>query len=978
MNGPKRGAGRPTCFASSSSASPTIGVAREQLEARMVEEGRFEELAEIVEHELAPAEGDERVQKYLRLADLTAASLGRPEEAEALLIRGLDERPGSVELLAGLMRLAESQERWRDALGFGQRQLDNAGDMPMRTALRRRLADIAENQADDPELAQELLATAIDENPSDLALLDQLLRLQIGQHQWSGALETLRLKWDAATSAEVRADVALERANILFEQYNDRTAALEAVEVALREVPDHREAMARMVDIAEVAGQYDDAVRVLEHWAAVVDGVDAAEVHSRRGRLLESAFNDPAGAARAYEAALLADISHTVARRSLLRVAEVQGDYVRALALCIELAERAEDPRDAALEWQHAGRLAQGGVGDDLEALRCYKRALAQDPDDLATAATVGELLLARRQYAEAYPHLDRAARGLSDPDRSAYLHASAATAAEYLDMPEAAVRSYESVLERRPDDRVALERLGPLLEDRQEWGRVHDLGAHLLLRHEDNLASVERSQVYLRMARAKLAEQDTEAAVRLARRADALHESEDVLEVLAEALDQADQPFEASDCLKRLAPMRDDAGRRSTLIRAARMLGDRGVELARAAALVAEAQALAPDDLEVAELLCDYRRSIGDSRQAATALWVPSQHLHGRPKANLLVRAARVLIEGYVARHQARRWLSQAVTIIPTHRDALEDLRVILAFDGEYATLAQIQARAAEAFLEDPGTEVDAGDDGRATTAEELLRSNLDLYRFRLDSPKRALSCCQRLLALHPDDPVLEEVRAHLLAQLVQRQPEPQVLDEAVRAWSRALEQRPGDPELIRQVADLRRNAGQARATALLGELAAALGLGQHTADVPAVAEDATVPRLSIKPSAREADSSAREWLDRLGYAPPRRLFGCGARTEAAQARPGARGQSLYGDSSTSRLRGGPVGYGSAAALRSRGSRSSRAANVGRQWSGSPHHAGFGRYIRPGGRAFSPRPRPRAASRPGARPRRHSVGCFA
>ena len=845
-------------------------VAREQLGTRMAEEGRHQQLADLVSRELEEASGEARVEKYLQLADIKAHGLGEPEEAESLLVQGLDEQPGSVHLLAGLMRLAETQGRWKDVLSLGQRQLDNATTVAERTTIRRHLAEIAEEKAEDTELAQELLASAIDEQPDDLRLMDPLLRLQLADHNWAGALETLRLKWGMATTPDVRADVALQRATIFAEQYDDLDEAIAAVKGALAEVPDLIPAMAKMADLAEAAGRYDDALRVLDRWAEVVDGSDRAEVHLHRGRLLESAFNDPVGASRAYEAALLTNGHHSAARRALLRMAEAQGDYVRALAFAIETAERTEDAREAALAWQHAGRLAQDGVGDDLEALRCYQRALAKDPEDLATEASVGELLLARRSFAEAYPHLDRAARGLSDPDRSADLHAAAASAASQLDKPDEAIRGYEAVLELRSDDRVALDRLGILLEERGEYGRVHDLGAHLLLRHEDELAPGERAQVYLRMARAKLNEQDYEAAVRLARRADALDETEAVLEVLAQALDLSGEPSEAADCLKRLAPMRvDDSARRTTLVRAARLLGDTGVDRARAAALTAEAQAVTPADLEVAELLCEYRTALGDARQAAAALWVPSQHVHGRPKANLLVRAARVLIEGYVARNQARRWLSQAVTIIPTHADALEDLRVILAFDGEYATLAQVQARAADAFLSDPGSEVDAGAEGRIASAEELLRSNLDLYRFRLDSPQRALASCQKLLGIHQEDPLLEEIRAHLLEELARRHPEPQLLDEAVKAWNRALERRPGDPELIRRAAELRKSAGQARATALLDELSAALGLSEPVEQAPSIAEDPTVPRLSIKPSAYEAASSARDWLDRLGYAP-------------------------------------------------------------------------------------------------------------
>ncbi|CAN0589374.1 unnamed protein product, partial [Laminaria digitata] len=186
-----------------------------------------------------------------------------------------------------------------------------------------------------------------------------------------------------------------------------------------------------------------------------------------------------------------------------------------------------------------------------------------------------------------------------------------------------AAILAYEAVLEQSATQPVALDRLGELLVERQEWARAYEVSTTLILHHEAQLAPKERAQVFLRMARAQQGTEQMEGAHRFAKRAHHLDPGLDLpLRIMADALEGTGEAFEAAECLKRLAQLASsEQDKAACLLRAGRLLQEQADDPARAAAMLTEAQAVDPTADEIAQRLAVCRAAVNDAPGAATAL---------------------------------------------------------------------------------------------------------------------------------------------------------------------------------------------------------------------------------------------------------------------------------------------------------------------------------------------------------------------
>jgi hypothetical protein len=239
-----------------------------------------------------------------------------------------------------------------------------------------------------------------------------------------------------------------------------------------------------------------------------------------------------------------------------------------------------------------------------------------------------------------------------------------------------------------------------------------------------------------------------------------------------------------------------------------------------------------------------------------AESLVLAARALEGRPRADLLVQAALSAGADPRERGRARALLAEALELAPTHLAGLPALALILERDGDLAELATLAERAARAFLDDPATAVDLapgdGEAGQGAAARWLERC-LDLYRFHLDAPLRALAASERLLALRGEAPGAARLRDELLLAVVERDPAAgqERLAEAVEAWACRVEADPADLDALRRLRDLRLRAGQPALAALAADLLVALG-------VPAT-EAAIDPRALQQAEARRALRPAR-----------------------------------------------------------------------------------------------------------------------
>lgn len=836
---------------------------------------RFADLAALYRREIEALEGEDRAVARLRLARLERERLADPAAAEATLRAGLEERALDPDLLEALWALLEADERYEELVEVGARRVEVLEAPAARAALLARLAEIALERLDDPALAEARYEAALAEDPGDLEVLRGLEGLRRARDDHDGVYDLLELQAEIA-QGPARARVLYELARLRADHKGDLDGAAELLREAVALEPEHDRALGYLAEIEERRGDFVGAADVLRAHIEARAPARRAPVHARLGALLRAHFGDLEGARAEYEAVLELTPDDPEAVDALLSIAKAEGHWVDAHALATRAASLAEDARVRARRWVEAGQIAETQLGDDRRAIDAYAQALDADEEDLVTRARLGELYAARGEHAAAAPHLQAAAEGLSDPERAAELFLAAGAAAERAGDPDAARACYAAVLERRPGERDALEPLGALLDRAGDWSASYDVSANLVLHHESRLSPKERAQVYLRMARARRGQGEAEAAHRLAKQAHHLDPSLTApLELMADAL-EATEPFEAAECLKRLAPLvAGPEAKKDVLLRAGRLLQERAEDPARAAAMLAEAQDLAPDDEEVGQRLAVCRAAVNDAPGAADALCRLAEHRRGRARADRLVQAARVLLGAGRARGRARDLFREALEVAPAHLAARRDLEVVLEFDEDLEALAEHWIDWAGVLFAGAPSPQDLDGEDAESMGRARLEAAIELYRDRLRDPERALETLRRLMERDPD-PRWQEPYARLLDAMLEADggAHDGLAWEAIRAWAALVEARPGRIEGLHRLYHLRTQVGEGGLARLAAELLSVLGQRLPNGGLPPLdlSGQERFERAEIPADPAEA-SPLGALFESLGYAPAKAL---------------------------------------------------------------------------------------------------------
>ena len=732
------------------------------------------QMLEALEASIGALEGPERVSRRLEVAR-GYLEAGLDERAEALLRAGLVETATAPGLLQALAELLARAERWQEWLEVAGRRAERL-EAPARQALLLRMLEVS-SELGDLGFAWELGERAAAESPRDPAPLEAMEAVARRAEDASALLAVLERRW------------ALEP---------DRPGSRRALAEALREVGRPGEAVellepladsdaraARLcaeirLDLADVGA----AERALEQIAARGAAADRAWALTR---LAELASFDPARVDEVWshiEAALALAPKALDALEIGARVAEARGDPAQASLLTERAAEVETEPLARAAWLRQAAWLADEGVGDGGRAARLYEKALAEDPDDPETEARLGALRLERGELEAARSAFRGAAAASRDEERAAELFERAAAVAERANDPRAALDDALSALARNPSRRSTLLLIGRLAEQLGDVRRAHDVSASLLLHHESALSEEQLADAFERMARGKLEAGDPEAALRQARRAEAVRPDHAVAIILAaEALERLDRTDEAADQLRRWAAVCSAAERPGALLRAAQLIGSNtAAERARKIACLEEAAVEAPESVPVLLALAEARAAIADAKGEADALEKAALQHTRTDAAVFFARAAEAVYAEDPER--AERCYRTALGRDPGYVEAVEPLETLLAARGMHVERVEMLERAAE------HAKSEADRDRWRGRASRLAESRL-----------REASTAMRLA---PDE---DPVRA---ADLLFRRAldEEECVEPAVRAWTERALAEPGDRLAFARLAELHSRA--------------------------------------------------------------------------------------------------------------------------------------------------------------------------
>ena len=725
-------------------------------------------------------DGEARVQAILDAAR-SARVLGHSERSERMLRSGLREHRSHPGLLNALTELMESMQRWPEWLELCGRRLEI---LEPQDALqdRMRMIEVLRQEGGDLTLASGLAEEAIADVPTDPRPWLILAELIEDSGDGRPLMEVLQ-RWSGAAPAEVLKPLggALHRmgegieAATLWEDAIKLTPQDEALRGALAGLwldLEEPEAAERHLRLLSGGGSRDAQatawLRLAEHWSGDGPGMPRGLEALERARALAPDRTD-----------ILAFASDQAA---------ATGDVRRAG----ELAERCgdlEDARPSKSAWyRRAAQLADFEQRDADRAISLYTKALASDPDDPEVAERLGEIFVARGEWARAHPYLAAAAEALRDEGRAADVYEAAARAAEAARDEPAARYAYRRALERSPNHRAAL-LLGSALEDRLAGASAaYDLTASLLLHHGEALSVDQRVQAQLRLARGKWARSELVEATRMADSTRRLRpESVEALALHAELLEATTDP-RAAVVLRDLAQRQPPgATRAQVLYRAAVCLARHDPEdTVRRIAWLEEAISNDPSALPAVQALADVYQAMGDASRASGVLEAAlARTTSDVETATLATRAAELL--RLESRERAAVLLDRALAVDPGYAPAVAARSVMLAYEGRPEARVEVLTAAANA-AESP------------EQAEAWRRSAVRVMETQLSVPGRALALVER-------DPANTDLRDDLAYALAQ---ESQLgLQDTIDVWVDRCLQRQPDPLAFFRVERLLVEAG-------------------------------------------------------------------------------------------------------------------------------------------------------------------------
>ncbi len=301
----------------------------EALEQFYAKQDKWAEFIRVLEREVDGAEDERRVELQLKIADLYRDKIGKPERA----VRALEKALGDGDNLTVAEKLIELYEEAGDERHLAKPlsiKLDNEEDPEARQALLRRLADLAERIAHDPETAFSYYQKALEEDHTATDAREHLERLAESTNQWQALAGSLELAIKEYGDSTDSLPLRLKLAEINEQHMADLDAAL-AVNQAIVEIDaEEPTALASLERLYLALGREEDLLAVLDTKLSLSNDEEERRATQTRIGSIHEQLGHHDKAIEAYNAVLDSGVEDTEVLGALDRIypdAKVKAEY---------------------------------------------------------------------------------------------------------------------------------------------------------------------------------------------------------------------------------------------------------------------------------------------------------------------------------------------------------------------------------------------------------------------------------------------------------------------------------------------------------------------------------------------------------------------------------------------------------------------------------------------------------------------------
>lgn len=461
-------------------------------------------LARVFERRLAVPSDDPAARRadWAALAEVHETLAGKPIDAFRVWSRAIQADPDDADLLAPLLRLAESQPYlWAELGARLEELLASAEQDPLPPDVEQtyalRLGQITEDKLADLERAAHAYERA-SHGPDPRPALVALERVLARSGKWPDLASVLRRQADASDDDTQTAEYLYRVGDLQEATLGDRPAAVAAYREVLVLLPAHpqaRQALERMllasadqraeiVEVLEPLFEQDgDAARligVLEARLEITpDALDRASLLARIVELAEERLGDRGRALDAALRWLAMDPASEQALSETDRLAERLGQWpevaarVATIAHAPEAGDRDADVQVALLVF--LGRIQRERLGQLDEAAASYRAALALEPEALTALDDLIKILRQRGDALALADALRQRGRIAAEPQDKRAAYAEVAELCERAGDRDAAIAAWREIVDADDADRPALDELARLYRAAGNKGELID-----------------------------------------------------------------------------------------------------------------------------------------------------------------------------------------------------------------------------------------------------------------------------------------------------------------------------------------------------------------------------------------------------------------------------------------------------------------------------------------------------------------------
>lgn len=690
----------------------------------------------------------------VRLYDVELAAVADPKRRAELLLglgRVLGEKQGDLagaaQRIGEVVRLRPRDDKALEALANVYAHPKwTAADGPDRAASLYVQVARRRQEAGDLDSALAVLRKALTARPGHAESSDLLERILYDGNRLQDLDRYYRERVASARTNEEKMDFLFKRAQLAQGDLGDAAESLRIYEEIVSIEPPGGPASQHLAQLYQTSQDFAKLAELREKQLEI-----ASDAGYRKSLLVElaSLYRDRLGdreqGAVYLHAILQMDPGNREALQAYADHFRQRGDWKDLADLLDFAVEHAQSggaqPKDLVPRLEEIAAICEGKLADNDRALVVWERINALMPGYERARESQKRILQKAKQWDKMADVLEREAQSRDDPAQKVeILRRLARMCVEKLNASERAAGVYLQILALDPRDLVALRALVDTYEKGEKWGEL----ATLLRQQMELAASKQEKLTLLRRLltiydeRLKDTTEGAWAAAEILKLIPGERDAVTRLEAMLERTGDVDRLVQTLEYHIRYAGTADEKVR--LVRRLAELLHNQVGDLERAAACWEQLIRLAPGDGAALVALATAYEKLKRPEDLVRILDLQIQRSTGdiAVQTEAYRRLARVAATGLHQPARAQRAWEELARLVPTDREALEQLATIFRNKGEWKALAAILERRVP-LAEDPSAgmalaleravvlEENLGDSEGAIRALEQIITELD-----------------------------------------------------------------------------------------------------------------------------------------------------------------------------------------------------------------------------------------------------------